>query len=82
MTRAAIRAKELYHSSPEARARVLARNMAYQERNKKDPEFTRLTLLRKRICKVRKSYQDRLAHAERLFKRLERLLKLRDKFAA
>lgn len=70
-------AKRRYRTDADYRAKILARNKAYQDRHQKDPLFKRLTATRKKIYKVRESYEARLAHARQLFLKLERLIKTR-----
>ena len=72
MTRAEHR--ERYRTDPVWRAAKIARNRESQVRREKDPLYKELVATRKRVYTVRESYEARLAHAERLFKKLEKLI--------
>jgi hypothetical protein len=74
--------KQRYRVDAVYRADVLRRNRDRHESRKKDPLYHALYLSRDRVYKCRESYNARVAHAERLFKKLQRLIKRRDELAA
>ena len=70
--------KERYRADPEFRADVLRKNRVYYHTRKNIPIYKQLRRVRDRIYKTRESYHQRLEHAERLFSKLEKLIKRRD----
>ncbi len=61
--------RQRYRTDPDFRATVIARAKKRHERLKTDPVYRKLVATRKDIYRVRESYNARLAHAERLYKR-------------
>ncbi len=82
MSQRAAKAKNRYRSDPEWRAKVLAANAARVAGNRKNLVYLELERTRKAVSKIRSSYEARLAHAERLFKKLERTIAKRDRLGA
>lgn len=62
--------KERYKLDPEYRAKCLQRAKAFAERMSKDPVYSKIVALRKDICRLRSSKQDRLKHIEILDKKI------------
>ena len=74
--------KQRYRTDPAYRAEILRRNRVAHEAHKSDPLYRSLTRSRDRVYKCRESYNARVSHAERLFKKLQRLIKQREELAA
>lgn len=74
--------KQRYREDSEYRAAILRRNKVYHDTHKDDPLYHQLRRVRDRIYKTRESYNERLAHAERLFAALEKLIKRREALEA
>jgi hypothetical protein len=73
--------KQRYRTDPEYRELRCKRSRECRDKYKKDPLFRKLENARKTVYRLRESYHARLAHAERLFERLTKLIGERDQLA-
>ncbi len=71
--------RERYRTDPAYRARRIAAAKRYQAQQ--GPLYRKLSNARKAIHRVRESYEARQAHAERLYAKLQRLIRQRDRLA-
>ena len=70
-----------YRTDAEYRELLCKRSRDCRAKWKKDPLFRKLENARKAVYRVRESYHARLAHAERLFEQLTKLIAEREQLA-